>query len=330
VSGAKPQAGFGLATAEEQDAQLWAGVRRQERSWAALFAAVLAILTIYFAGLNAYVLHKAVPRPLRLRLEVSAGQLRGSYRPQLIWRNPSGDVVRPIVWIDGEALREGFGATRLVEVGRSANLHFTVPQNTAGGTHEATLLLTRVSGDEALPATVSAPVTIGVTSGFLKNWFILRDWAVFALAAAAGFYVFCTVAYYPPVGSLRVVRLGQAIPYEKTICLRMLPVAWLLPWRRSVVPLRWIWKRAGMKNRSLAGQINFVFSTQPMLELPSVRRGKVLKRLSNAPPAATEHFGPAIRMADNIFTCEFDAFHRVEMQYLRPGSMPAGRASWRS
>ena len=329
MSGTEPQRGVALPTREEQEARLWAGVRRQESSWATLFAAILLLLTLYFAGLNAYVLRNAVPRPLRLSLEVPAGtQLSGAYRPQLIWKPMAarpGQVVRPILWIGDEALRDS-GASRLVELGRSSDLRFTVPQNTTGGTHRGTLLLTRVSGDSSLPATVSAPVSIGVTSGFWRNWFILRDWAIFALVAAAGFYLFCMMVYYPPGGALRVVRLGPTVPYEKNIVVRMRPMAWLMPWKRSIVPLRWIWKRVGIGSNAIKGNLDFENSAQPYLCLPGVGRRKVLKRLSNSPPAAAEPFAPTIRMADHIFTFEIGASHRVEIQYLRPGSLPAGRA----
>jgi hypothetical protein len=332
VSGAQPQRGAEPPDTEERNAQLWANVRRQESSFAAVFAGLLLLLTLYFAGLNAYVLHNAVPRPLRLSLEVPAGaRTRGTYRPQLIWQRPAtAGLVRPVVEIDGQAVQEGFEATRLVELGRASELRFTIPRTATGGMHEGTLLLTRVSGDESLPATVSAPVSIGVTSGFWRNWFILRDWAFVALIAGALFYLYCVMMYDPPAGSLRVVRLAQSFPYEKNIPLRMRPVAWLLPWRRSVVPLRWIWKRAGVSHKSLAGHIDFVLSMLPILDLPDVRKGKVLKRSCNAPPEAAEPFGPACGMADNIFTCEIDALDRVEIRYLRPGDLSAGRASWRS
>ena len=117
MSGTKPPCDGTSPTPEEQDAQLWAGVRRQESSWAGLFAAVLVLLPLYFAGLNAYVLNSAVPRPLRLSLEVPAGaQMRGAYQPRLIWKPMKGsaEAVRPLVWIDGEALREGL--TRLAKL----------------------------------------------------------------------------------------------------------------------------------------------------------------------------------------------------------------------
>lgn len=315
------------SNAEEQDAQLWAGVRRQERIWAAWFAVVLVILTGYFAGLNAYKLWNAVPRTLLLRLEgPEGGKLVGAYRPRLIWSTPIGNVIHPVIYLGGEALNDVSNSTRLVTIGRVSRLRIRVPGNATGGTHKGLLLLTRVSGNATLPETVSTPVTIGVSSGFWRNWSILRDWCFVAVGLAILFYLFCLVAYPPPMGSLRVVRLGQSIPQEKIIRLGTQPIAWILPWRRSIVPLKWIWKQASIRRRSLEGQINFVLSSQPVLELPGIRRGRVVKRLADAPQTGVEPFGPAIRMADHIFTCEIDGSHQVEIQYLRRGMLSARRA----
>jgi len=319
-------------TPEERDAQLWTGVRRQEGSFATILTAVFVLLTAYFAGLNAYLLYRAIPAPLQLSVEAPAGtSMQGSYALQLIWKPMQRDAspVRPELMIDGVTLSRQYARPPEVELGRVSDVRMIVPSKTTAGLHEGSLVLTKVSGPETLPKSSAVPVSVQVTGGFWQDWFLLKYWGSFSIFAMGGFYLFCTVAYYPPTGSLRVIRSSGNLTQERSVPLKLRPLAYIFPWKRSVIPLAHIWKQAGVNVNAVAGDLQFVITAQPILFVPRVRRGRILKRAMNAPAIAADSFGPAVRMADSIFTCDIDAHHRVEFQYLRPGAVPAAQTHWR-
>jgi len=210
----------------------------------------LALSTLYFGGVNAYLLMHARPRPFVLSFEqLGNEQVAGVYHARLEWE-PMGrrEVVRPTILLDGlpmaEASHSSAGAHQDFSLTQTVTVQIDVPPLCTTGNHSGRLIFERVGGPDLLPAQLETPVAVEVTGGFWTSWFLLRDWLIFASAVGLVLYLSCVWFFPPPTGSLLIYRYSGS---RRKVGLPMPASAWFLPWRRSSLPLSYIWKNAGVK-----------------------------------------------------------------------------------
>ena len=214
----------------------------------------LALSTLYFGGVNAYLLMHARPRPFVLSFEqLGSEQLAGTYHARLEWKEMAGrNVVRPTVLLDtlpvAETSHSSAGAHGDFSLNRTVMVQIDVPPLCTTGNHSGRLIFERVGGPDLLPPQLETPVAVEVTGGFWTSWFLLRDWLIFASVVGLVLYVSCICFFPPPTGSLAIFR-GYGSPKRKA-GLPMPASAWFLPWRRSSLPLSYIWKKAGVRGVS--------------------------------------------------------------------------------
>jgi hypothetical protein len=222
----------------------------------------LALSTLYFGGVNAYLLMHARPRPFVLSFEqLGSEQLAGTYHARLEWKEMAGrNVVRPTILLDGlpmtEASHSSAGAHQDFSLTQTLTVQIDVPPLCTTGNHSGRLIFERAGGPDLLPPQLETPVAVEVTGGFWTSWFLLRDWLIFASVVGLVLYVSCICFFPPPTGSLAIYRYGSA---RRKAGLPMPASAWFLPWRRSSLPLSYIWKKAGFGGVSrVDGEIWFL------------------------------------------------------------------------
>jgi hypothetical protein len=255
-----------------KDAERWAAIHRKEIRMVMLTGTFLAICTLYFAGVNAYLLVHAKPRPFTLSFEQSASEhLAGLYHARIEWESmQKREAVRPKVFLDGAALAEerhqSAGADRDFSLSKTIRVEIDVPSGCATGLHRGRVVFDRAGGPEVLPAQLSTPVTIQVTGGFWTSWFLLRSWLILAALLGSTLYLYC-VYYFPrPTGSLAILQRNGSSERPNRVILRMPFSALFLPWRRSSVTLSSVWKQARMKPASqFSGEVVFWFADLPIL-----------------------------------------------------------------
>ena len=254
---------------EERRAASQAASRRTGIRTVVLTGAFLSLSTLYFGGVNAYLLMHAKPRPFVLSFQqVGNEQLAGTYHARLEWKDMEGrNVVRPTVLLDGlpvaEISHSSAGARQDFSLTQTVMVQIDVPPLCATGNHSGRLVFERAGGPDLLPVQLETPVAVEVTGGFWTSWFLLRNWLIFASVVGLVLYLLCMVFFPPPTGSLAILRNGSSKP---NVGLRMSASAWFLPWRRSSLPLSSIWKKAGIKAVSgVDGEIWFLERDSPML-----------------------------------------------------------------
>lgn len=263
MSDSQGRSSTGLSRAEEaerRELERMLYIRRREMRTAAWIAAILVALTGYFGALNAYLLYREYPHPFGLKLSQAAGShLVASYRPAIMWRSHSDyrDVRRPILLIGDE--RVPFASARrnesdpVIGLDQLAELRIVVPSDATPGLHEGRLLLDRISGDSDLPEHLSQPVKVGVVGGFWNSWRLFGGWLVGMVIFLCLFYLFCVWMYPRPFGTIYFQQHGGTIGRRCHVSLKMQRLAYLLPWRRSSVPLRAISRRAALPYFNIPG-----------------------------------------------------------------------------
>jgi hypothetical protein len=279
-----------------------------------LTGAFLAVSTLYFAGVNAYLLVHAKPRPFTLSFEQPASErLPGWYRARLEWEPMRNrELVRPWVLLDGVALTEApprdAGTRRDLSLAQTVQVEIDVPPDCTTGLHRGRVVFDRVGGPGVLPAELSTPVAVEVTGGFWSSWFLLRNWLILAAGVGAVLYLYC-VFYFPrPAGWLVILQYAGGVPRPNKVVLRMPASARFLPWRRSSVPLASIWKQARMKPASqVQGEVVFWFPNVPVLLIHWRRTPEELTRkitdcyaLSEVDLADFVPCGPLDIMRENV------------------------------
>jgi hypothetical protein len=237
-----------------------------------LTVAFLAICTLYFAAVNAYLLFHATPRPFSLTFEQPGNeQFNGTYHAWLDWEpRQEHELVRPKVLLDGVALteapRSGNSSDHDLSLAQAVKVEIDVPQSCTTGLHRGNVVFDRVSGPDMLPARLATPVTIEVTGGFWTSWFLLRNWLILAGLMGSVLYAYCVFCFPRPTGSLAILRCSGSSTKPNRVALRMPFSALLLPWRRSSAPLASVWKQARMNPGSqVDGEVAFWFSDVPVL-----------------------------------------------------------------
>jgi hypothetical protein len=187
-------------------------------------------------------------------------------------------VQRPVVRIDGEIVpaqpaSPGSGAP-VLDIHRASEVSIQVLGATPAGTHSGSLVLERVSGAGSLPRTLTTRITVEVTGGFWRSWFLLRDWLLFVVVLAVLLYGFCLWNFPPPSGFLGLCEADGRQIGPIQIRLRLRRVAWLLPWERSTVPLGWVWKHSAAKfTLNPRGEMVFLYRGIPALFVLQRGRG---------------------------------------------------------
>lgn len=257
------------------DEEKWAALHRSERTMAILVACALGLSTLYIVALNAWILREAVPPSFTLGFSAPPGAAGATYAATVEWDPaPAGEaLVRPRIYLHDELLPED-DASRIaprIALGSQAALRIDVPAATSPGLHRGELVLRRDQGATSeLPELLTAPLSVEVTSGIWGSWFVVRYWLAIVVALGALFYLACWIQFPAPQGVL-VVREPP-----RRLGLRMRPIAWLLPWQRSSVRLRTLWRRARLPVAPrLDGELLFVAPGIPPMLLVTRKRGQI-------------------------------------------------------
>ena len=268
----EPDAVQGASEASAQQIA-WARARRAQIRLAGGFAAVLAVLTTYFGALNAYVLYRSVPLPYQLLLRspfVSAPA--SSYKASVTWAPMSStakDPIRPRLFLgesqipvdEGRPLEKRQGGPESLQ-----ELRIEVPSLATPGEHRGEIVLRRVGPSDVLPGVASLPVRIVVSGGFWASWFVIRDWLLFVGAVVALTYLICLAVFPAPAGTLQVLVSKAGHGRASRVRLGLRKSAWFFPWRRSVLPLGVICRKAGIKAK-VRGELLFIGPALPVLFL---------------------------------------------------------------
>lgn len=313
---------------ERREAEHMLYLRRREMRAAAWIAAILLALTMYFGALNALLLYREYPKPFGLKLSQSKGsQLVASYRPAIIWRSHAGYqgvVRRPILLLGGaripSASSRRHGSDPMIGLDQLAELRIVVPSGTTPGLHQGRLLLDRVSGDPDLPEQLSQAVKVGVIGGFWSSWWLFGSWLIVMLIFLTLFYAFCVWMFPRPAGRIYVQQSGGTIPRKGHVELKMRRLAYLMPWKRSSVPLRTIAKRAALPHFDLpAGSLEFRTRDIPYLDWTGVTTSCRPLRLGHGqtytPGMILPRCGIAEPMYADNFVCSGDGHVYTVFRY---------------
>lgn len=276
----------GEETQQELEAKLWASARRHERQVVVVIFLILLLITAYFAALNAYVLRETKPLPYTLDFQLPE-ELKATarYSISMDWHPLVGtpQPSRPILTIDGEQIpevRDKSKSLSSVDLTRSHEIRISVPGKTSAGKHSGRLVLVQTAGSIDLPDELTSPVTVAVSAGFWKSWFILRNWGIMLLAVLALLYIFCLLKFPAPSGYLVLVDPKRGFFPVGVVRLRKPILSIIFPWTRSTISLKSVWKRARprIKMRHNA-ELLFLLPTLPVLILATRRAARRFGKL---------------------------------------------------
>ena len=315
--------------AQRRELESLLSIRRREMRAAAWIASILIALTVYFGVLNAVLLYREYPQPFGLELSQPSGlHLVASYRPAILWRSHAdyhGVVKRPTLLLGGAQIPSASARRSrtdpVIGLNQLSQLRIVVPADTTPGLHEGRLLLDRVSGDPDLPEHLSQPVKVGVVGGFWKSWRLFGGWLVGVLIFFCLFYLFCMWMYPRPSGTIYLEQYGGTSSRKSHVALKMRRLAYLMPWKRSSVPLRTIAKRAALPHFDLrAGSLEFrMRGIPPYLDWMGVSpTGRALRQPHGhnyKPGAAFPRCGIAEPMYEDRFVCRASGHFETVFYY---------------
>jgi hypothetical protein len=236
-------------TPEEIDRERWLEVQRKERRLLSVAAWVLLAGTVYFLLLNIIAIgHSAQKISYNLEIEKSLSSSSiGNAKLYMSWKN-AGSAIQPSLIIDGRILvPTDSSAAILVKTSSTHQIDVEVPYGCKAGIHEGTLYTFRDENDNNLLMGHSVPVSVEISASIWNNWFILRDWLIFAFISIVIVYLFCVLSFPRPRGKIIFEdSLETQIVTRSRIPLKMRRSAWLMPWHRSSLSLRDILKKAGI------------------------------------------------------------------------------------
>jgi hypothetical protein len=265
----------------ENTQQLFAEASHRDIRFVVFVATILGVLTLYFLSLNVYVLLRDEPPTYELEVE-AAGDPNLRAMIAVVWDSDCGtpDVIRPRLLVDdGEQIRE-LSSDLLVPPGKPLELRVDIPRGCTPCRHEGFFRLTEISGQGTASSSHEVPIDIEVRGGWLRPFWIFLSWLAVMAVAMVVVYGVCLLCFPPPSGRLFFDdRTDLGLVSRPFVALRMRRSAWLLPWRRSTLPLAYIWKRAKIRAplRSV-GEVLFFTSTMPALLLFSGRKTSWRKR----------------------------------------------------
>lgn len=263
-------------TETERQCELLAKVKRREVKMITFIVCLLVLVTLYFAVLNAVIIHNREVKPYELSLEMPSGMAGDvRYALSVSWEPMVGSKekpIRPSLNIDGQwevSDRGGSGLEhRSIDLREVHHIGIEVPEACTPGEHRGKLLLEKVAGHASLPLQQSIPVVVKVTGGFWHSWFLLRNWLAFLLIMAVVLYVFCLVKYPLPKGKLLFYNTLDGT--EAPTLLPRQRRSWIFPWLRSTVPLGKVIRRAGMPRPwRIQASLDFLLPNMPVLVLYS-------------------------------------------------------------
>ena len=273
-------------TEEKQNNEKWARGRRKELRIAGLASALILLGTLYFGGLNAYLLYREAPEPFHVVVTQPAGaDLQAEYRVTVSWQPMEGSShtpVRPRVLVHGVAVppasdRPSASDPRF-RTGESAELNFVVGGDCTPGVHEGWISLQKLSGSPDAQETLSSAIRVQVIGGLWKSWFLLRDWLIASLGVLAALYAFFFLLSQVPSGEMSIVYNDGRLNYPPSdVQLRTRRLALLMPWKRPTLPLAPMFKKAGVPACGFAGEIVFKAHLHPALFLVPTAADRVFR-----------------------------------------------------
>jgi hypothetical protein len=271
-----PEASDPQADALDRTAERWARRQRRQRRWIAMLAAMLGVISLVFLTVNAVFILWQQPDDYSIVLQADLGDgNQAGYVPRLRWRPPdqaaSGHeaLVRPQVVIDGRPLHEAGASaqgTPLLKLNRTYRLQVVIPDHCSAGAHQGILRLEPSPPDADLPER-EIPIEVEVVRSIWRNWFLVRNWALIALAISIAAYLLCLVLF-PRAQEALLFSLpaGMGPDVSKHVALR--PSRWslLFPWLRPYVRWSWIVRRLGWRRLpTLHGGLEFTMRHLPPL-----------------------------------------------------------------
>ena len=276
---------------EKRNYEKWASGRRKELRIAALAAALILLGTIYFGGLNAYLLYREAPEPFHVAVTQPAGaDIQAEYRVTVSWQpmeGPSRIPIRPSVLVHGIAVplasaRPSPSDPRF-RTGESAELDFVVGGDCTPGVHEGWISLQKVSGSPDAQTTLTSPIKVQVIGGLWRRWYLLRDWLIASFGLLALLYAFFFSFSQVPSGEISVEYHDGRLNYPPAyVALRARRLALLMPWKRPALPLAPLFKKAGVPACGFAGEIVFKMRNHPALFLAPAAADRVYRLFPGA------------------------------------------------
>lgn len=271
---------------DKQKYERWARGRRKELRIAGLAASLIFLGTLYFGGLNAYLLYREAPRPFHAVVTQPAGaDIQAEYRVTVSWEpmeGPSKITVRPRVLVRGivapPASARPSAAEPRLRTRESAELDFVVDGDCTPGVHDGWISLQKVSGSPDAQETLSSPIRVQVIGGVWKSWFLLRDWLLASLGLLALLYGFFFIFSQVPSGEMSIEYHDGRLNYPPAdVPLRTRRLALLMPWKRPALPLAPMFKKAGVPGCGFAGEIVFKARYHPALFLAPATANRVFR-----------------------------------------------------
>ena len=271
---------------DQQKYEKWASGRRKELRIAGLACALILLGTLYFGGLNAYLLFREAPEPFNAVVtQPSGADIQAEYRVTVSWQPmevPHQTPVRPGVWVHGVAVPAASArpssADPRFRAGETTELDFVVGGDCTPGVHEGWISLQKVSGSPDAQETLSSPIKVQVIGGLWKSWFLLRDWLIASLVLLALLYAFFFLFSQVPSGELSIEYHDGRLTYPAAdVALRTRRLAMLMPWKRPALPLVPLFKKAGVPACGFAGELVFKAHNHPALCLAPAARDRVFR-----------------------------------------------------
>jgi hypothetical protein len=248
--------------------EAWALQRKRQIRVAAALTAALCVLTIYFAGLNAYVLYHAQPQPYSMDLSaVNRPSVAKEYRTFVRWVGDShgASTKHPQLYVGDRVVPKADESKGIEGVSADGGTLRIDVEGASVGLHKGELVFQKREGASVLlPQETAIPVSIQVSGGFWSSWFVLRDWLIVVALLLGILYIFCVLIFPAPTGVMQVLVSRGGNNRQRSLKLGLARSAWLMPWRRATIPLKWVQKQAGVPV-PMKGEVIFVGPGLPVL-----------------------------------------------------------------
>lgn len=275
----------------EQEYLRWTTISRQTMTlirWAIL---AFTLLTLYIMILNAISLYQANPSAYHYEVIHSDSGSSGSPLDLMVrWHRPQGGV-HPVI-----SLRSADGVMlTLVEEGTPIHilpnqeyvLELVDLSECTPGRHVGAVVLNSSDEASALPEAIRATtIDVEIIGGLWANWRFVGWWLV--IASVLGLVVYgAALMQTPPTGTIVFRRAGGSrLSGTTTLRLSPRPLSYLLPWKRSSLPLRYVMKLGKVGDASgIDGEILFIMRGLPVLLVPNPEKSN-LARISVATTAS--------------------------------------------
>ncbi len=223
----------------------------------------LALLFVYFLGINAYMIARGEPRPFNIEFDHSLGDEDAAvYSASVVWtlRVPGreGDPAPPppALHINGVPLQEAGAESSSVQLrtGERYEATFAPSSRRVAGRFEGSLELRRIKGPKSLPSLLSIPVRFAVRDDLLRNWPFVWGYLGFLTLVYLLAQVICRMAFAKPWGKLSLRVPKDEVPLMTDdagmsptgISVELRAPLWtaLAPWQRSALRLAPLIRRA--------------------------------------------------------------------------------------